>query len=299
MDRKVVLSKTDLRKLQLIELEMLAEVDRICRKNNIQYSIDGGTLLGAVRHQGFIPWDDDADIVFTRREYAKFYRACKKDLDRSRFFLQEYRTDDNYRWGYAKLRRKGTEFVRIGQEQMKYRTGVCIDLFVNDNVPDGYLSRRMYYAVQFCIRKALYSELGQTAAPNCFLRGWYSLLYKIPRDWLFLLRNCLAARCNRKPTGLVSHLMWPYPAKSCKYGMPSACFQEYQDICFEGIRFRAFSDYDTYLKLLYGDYWKLPPVEKRVGPGEASKIQLIDITLEEIQDRYCVKEMEKLCSILQ
>ena len=87
MENEVILSKEDLRKLQLIQTEMLAEVDRICRKNRIQYSLDGGTLLGAVRHKGFVPWDDDADIVFTRHEYAKFYRACKKDLDTERFFF--------------------------------------------------------------------------------------------------------------------------------------------------------------------------------------------------------------------
>ena len=77
-----------LRRLQMIQLEMLTEVDRICRKCNIQYNIIAGTLLGAIRHKGYIPWDDDADVVFTRHEYAKFYRACKKDLDTERFFLQ-------------------------------------------------------------------------------------------------------------------------------------------------------------------------------------------------------------------
>lgn len=286
MSEKVVLSQEDLRKLQLIEIEMLAEVDRICRKNGIEYSIDGGTLLGAVRHKGFIPWDDDADIVFTRHEYAKFYRACKKDLDTERFFLQEYRTDQNYRWGYAKLRRKNTEYIRVNQDQLKFRTGVCIDLFVDDNVPDNYLLRRIYYGINFCIRKVLYSELGQTAAPSCLLRKWYAVLHKIPRDSMFKLRNRLAAACNRKPTELVSHLMWTYPRKECKYGMPSKCFEEYIDIEFEGIQFRALADYDTYLKLLYNDYMQMPPIEKRVGCADASHIKLIDITLEEIQKRY-------------
>lgn len=285
MNEKVELSSEALRNLQLIELEMIVEVDRICRKYQIEYSLDGGTLLGAARHKGFIPWDDDADIIFTRHEYARFCRACKKELDRERFFLQDYRTDENYRWGYAKLRRKGTEFIRLGQEHMKYRTGVCIDVFVVDHVPDGFLMRRLYYGANFCIRKVLYSELGQVAAEDPLQRVMYRALYRLPRNTMFHLRNCLAARCNKKDTELVSHLLYQYPSKESKYGMPAECFRHYRDIEFEGMQLRCFVDYDRYLTLLYHDYMTLPPVEKRRGPGEASCVKLIDITLEEIQKR--------------
>ncbi len=286
MSEKITLSKEKLRQLQLVELEMIVEVDRICRKYKIKYSLDGGTLLGAVRHHGFIPWDDDADVIFTRHEYAKFYKACKKELDQERFFLQDYTTDPYYRWGYAKLRRKNTEFIRYGQEKMRYRTGVCIDIFVVDNVPDNKVLREMYYGVNFFIRKVMYSELGRTAADHAFLRGVYEILYKIPRDPMFRLRNCLAAKCNKKKTKLVSHLLYQYPRKECKYGMPAECFESYIEVEFEGMPLKIFADYDRYLTLLYHHYMELPPVEKRHGPGEASCVELIDITLEEIQQRY-------------
>lgn len=98
----IELDATTLRKLQMTELEMLKEVDRICRKYDIKYSLDGGTLLGAIRHNGFIPWDDDADVVMLRPEYIRFYKACKKELDKDKFFLQDFRTDLDYRWGYSK-----------------------------------------------------------------------------------------------------------------------------------------------------------------------------------------------------
>lgn len=284
---KVVLSGDDLRALQLIELEMLVEVDRICRKHKIHYSLDGGTMLGAVRHKGFIPWDDDADVVFTRHEYAKFYRACKKDLDTERFFLQEHRTDPNYRWGYAKLRRKGTEFIRVNQEHMKYKTGVCIDIFADDNVPDYPLLRRLHHGVHFCIRKLLYAELGRKTEEICIMRMWYGLLYRmIPADSVFWFRNRIAAFVNRKRTELVCHTTYPNPRPACYYGFPSACFNRYIQMEFEGMMFSVLAGYDRYLKLCYGDYMQLPPPEKRVGPGEASCIRLIDITLEEIQERY-------------
>lgn len=156
----VKLNNEQLRLLQLNELAMLIEVDRICRKNNIKYTLAGGTMLGAVRHKGFIPWDDDIDVRFKREEYEKFYEACKKDLDNEHFFLQEYRTDPNYRWGYSKMRLKGSEFIRIGQEHMHYVTGVNIDIFITDNIPDNAIQRRIQIIKSYCLRKIMYSEVG-------------------------------------------------------------------------------------------------------------------------------------------
>lgn len=113
----IELNQGDLRKLQLIELELLVEFDRICRKYDIQYTLTGGTLLGAVRHGGFIPWDDDADVAMLREEYERFKKACQIELD-SKFYFQDMRNTQGYRWGYGKLRKKGTLFLRENQEHM-------------------------------------------------------------------------------------------------------------------------------------------------------------------------------------
>lgn len=286
MEKLVKLSQEELRQLQLTELEMLVEVDRICKKNNIQYSLDGGTLLGAIRHKGFIPWDDDVDVVFTRHEYAKFCRACKKDLDKKRFFFQEYRTDPYYRWEFAKLRRKDTEFVRENQGHMKYTTGVNIDIFVVDNFPDNPVARWLFYWVNIFLRKILYSEVGKYAAPYAWLRAWYRLINLIPRDVVFRIRNIRAARQNRKQTKLVSHYLYPYPSKMSRFGIPAECFNEYVDIEFEGMSFKGLKQYDKYLTLLYGDYMTLPPEDKRYTDHTATKIVLNNITIEEIRKRY-------------
>lgn len=287
MSEIIELTEKQKRLLQLNILELIVEVDRICKKNNIHYSLDGGTLLGAIRHKGFVPWDDDGDVIFTRSEYEKFYSACKTDLNRSQFFLQEYRTDDGYRWGYAKLRLLGTDVVRKGHEKLKFKSGVCIDIFVNDNVPDNKVIRWLYYWNNVCIRKCLYSEMGRTNAPSSFLRKWYNLLYKlVTKDKAFAVRNYWANKCNRKKTELVSHLLFPYPKKTCKYGMPRECFEEYIDVEFEGMIFKAFKQYDKYLSILYGDYMKLPPAEKQKGQLNPVVFNIKDVTIEEIKERY-------------
>ena len=86
----MVLDDAGLKRLQSVCLDLVMEVDRICRLNNIEYTLEGGTLIGAVREHGFIKWDDDADISMTRDAYNKFRIACRKDLDTEKYFLQDY-----------------------------------------------------------------------------------------------------------------------------------------------------------------------------------------------------------------
>lgn len=251
-----------LRKLQMTELEMLIEVDRICRKYDISYSLDGGTLLGTVRHNGFIPWDDDADIVMLRPEYDRFYNACRKELDTKRFFLQEYRTDAGYRWGYSKMRRNGTVFLREGQEHVKCNQSVFIDIFIYDNVPDNAIIRRLHLFICYCIRKALYAEVGRKNAKRLLLRVWYGIIGKIPRNIWFCMIEKIAKPINRKQCRLVRHMTYPY-RRECRYGLPRECFDEYIEKDFEGYSFKVFKKYHLYLTRLYGDYMTLPPENQR------------------------------------
>ncbi len=271
----IKLNDNQLKHLQRVEFEMLVEIDRICRKYNIKYSLDGGTLLGAVRHKGFIPWDDDIDVIMLRSEYEKFYRACKKELDRSRFFLQEYRTDKHYLFGYEKIRRKNTVFRRIGQEHLKQHGGIFVDIFVADNVPDEFIARNIHLFLCFLIRKGLYSEIGKKNADSEFMRQVYELVSLIPRDFWFSARNLIAKSCNKNKTELVRHMTHNY-RKECRYGMPSVCFEDFTELEFEGRKFKAFRNYDLYLSTLYGDYMKLPPAEQRVSHLQVSKLVFPD-----------------------
>lgn len=263
-----------LRKLQLTEFEMLVEFDRICRKHNINYSLDAGTLLGAVRHKGFIPWDNDVDVMMTREEYERFFEKCQTELDTDSFFLQEFRTDHGYRWGYSKLRRNGTLFLREGQEDLNCHHGVFVDIFIIDNVPDGYFSRRVHHVFCYIIRKGLYSVVGCKSAENMVKRFIYKLASFIPISfWKNALKKAQKA-AKGKRTQLISRLTFPY-GNQIKYGLSSDYYDEYTELEFEGKQFMVVKEYDRYLRELYGDYMILPPVEQRKGHS-ALKIELLD-----------------------
>ncbi len=271
----VRLNDEELKKLQKIELEMLIEIDRICRKYKIKYSLGGGTLLGAIRHNGFIPWDDDADVTMIRTEYKKFRRACKKELDKSRFFLQDWTTDPGYRWGYAKMRRNDTLFIGENQERLNQHQGVFLDIFIYDNVPDGFIARRVHYFLAFLIRKIQYSEVAKYKEKNPFYRTLYKLINHIPVKYTFKWLDALGRITNRHKTKLIRHMTFTYDGSN-KFGMPRRCFDSYIDKDFEGHMFRIYKEYDYYLKWAYGDYMKLPPEDKRI-PYPVSEFKLIDV----------------------
>lgn len=261
--RKIQLTTQQLRQMQLIQLEILIEFDKICKQNRIAYSLDGGTLLGAIRHKGFIPWDDDIDVIMLRSEYERFFQACDNELDQSRFFLQDDKTDPHYRLGYSRLLRKGTVYQRAGHEHMKYKRGVFIDIFVLDNVPDTAAFRAIHQFTCYCLRKMLWAESGKVLHPSMLKRKWFKLLSKIPRDFIFQLLDKISRLMNKKDKELVRHMTYPYP-KRCKYGIKRRYFEELTEVTFEGCTFLGSSHYGEYLTDLYGsDYMELPPSEKR------------------------------------
>ncbi|MDR2888321.1 MAG: LicD family protein [Lachnospiraceae bacterium] len=257
----ISLDNVTLRSLQMIQLELLLEVDRICKKNAIAYNIIAGTLLGAVRHQGYIPWDDDADVAFLREEYERFREACKKDLDRERFYFQDHRNTPGYRWGYGKLRRKETQFIREHQEFMPYEQGVFIDIFPLDQVPDSYPGRMIHNFHCFAIRKILWSEVGKTADRSLVMRGLYGLLSCIPERVVFRHYYHFMREGNRKKTKWVRILTFPTPNK--QYGYRKIWYQKSKLYQFEGHSFPGAKDYKEYLTFKFGDYMTLPPAHLR------------------------------------
>lgn len=266
------LSDEELRQVQLIELELLIEVDRICKKNNIKYNIIAGTLLGAVRHKGYIPWDDDADVALLREEYVKFVDACRRDLDHTKYYFQDYEVTEGYRWGYGKLRRKDTLFLRENQENMPYEQGIFIDVFPLDQVPNFYPARMLTNFHCFCIRKVLWSEVGKNVSGG-ILKKVYEWINHIPINNIIKHYKKMYEKLNRKNTKWVRILLFPTPNRS--YGYLKKWYEESELIDFEGELFPGIKDYKEYLSFKFGNYTELPPMEKR-KTHPISKLKLLE-----------------------
>lgn len=274
---EISLSDEQIKKLQKIELEMLVEIDRICKANGIKYTLIGGSLLGAVRHQGFIPWDDDADVAMLREEYDKFVEACKIDLDSSRFYFQDMNTTPGYRWGYGKIRRKGTVFVRSGQEHMQYEQGAFVDIFPGDAVPDNVVLEKLHSFHCFCIRKILWSEVGKVTDKSKIMRCWYTMLSKVPEKVIKIHMNKFILYCNKKYKNSEKIRAYLFPVSKYVSGYLREWYTNTEGVLFEGIYLQGSTFRVDYVKCKFGEnYMELPPVEKRkIHP--VSNIKLIDV----------------------
>lgn len=274
--------------MQLIQLEMMVEFDRLCKQEGIHYCICCGTLLGAVRHKGYIPWDDDSDIAMLRKEYEKFQKVAHK-LNQEICFFQDHTTDPEYRWGYGKLRKTGTTYIRLGQEHIHCKTGVYVDIFPLDDIPKTTIGQIINDAECFLWRKVLYAEVGRVSPDsNPVQRLIYEWLAKIPTDFVFEKMRHITDKSNNRTNNRVRVLLFPSfgrlyvknPVREM-YGMPKKWFKQIRRYTFEGKQLDGIRDYDAFLKYMYDDYMTLPPEEQRTGKVYVSDYDLGD---EEVTD---------------
>ena len=272
-NQQYYISEEELKRIQEIQQELIREVARICRKCGIHFNMVGGTMLGAIRHQGYIPWDDDADIGFLRTEYEKFREACKSELNHEKYYMQDLRDTEGYRWGYGKLRRKNTEFIRLNQEFMPYEQGISIDLMPFDNVPDSYIARRIHFFRCFLYRKIFWSEVGSKSEKNVWIRFLYRFLRMIPMKQVIKSYQHFIDSSQNKKTQLVRILTFPTPKRV--YGYERRWYTKIKPYPFGDMMLPGAKDYDGYLQVKYGDYMELPPEEKR-KTHPISKLKLLE-----------------------
>lgn len=247
----------NLRAHQLMMLEMLSEVDRICKKNNITYMIFAGTLLGAVRHNGFIPWDDDLDIVMLRQEYEQFLNVAKEELDPEIYYVQS-EFSSHWPMFFSKLRRNGTACVERYVPKDRYtHMGVYIDIFPCDNLYNNLFMRRLqFFASKVVIAKALDA------------RGYSTdrIEKKVFILFSHLMVNRPLVKFVQHRNGIKTNMVHTFFGASSKYGKniyPREWFCQMTSLLFEGQFFSAPSQYHKLLSQLYGDYMILPSESER------------------------------------
>lgn len=232
---------------------MLGLIDEICRRHSIEYWLDGGTLLGAARHKGFIPWDDDLDIGMESAGLKKFMELAPCELPED-IFLQTKKTDPSYPYDFVKLREANSLFIEFSDDfERPYRKGIYVDIF--EFIPYPPLSRRV---VKF-FTKRLNKAIGVFSYKRYFgLRTlanwlWFGVQYCLLRPvWGLLMlfggRKYMSNILSQNGYGIMHRRNAVFPLG---------------EIEFEGRMFPAPADTDAYLKDLYKDYMKLPPPDKR------------------------------------
>lgn len=280
--QEILITEEERKVIRQIQLDMLSEVDRLCNLFHIQYCIGYGTLLGAVRHKGYIPWDDDADILMLREEYEKFKICCQKNL-KFPLFLQDHETDENYLWGYAKLRNLDTRYIRAGQEHIACKNGVFIDIFPLDGVPNALPFQMAQDFLCFILRKCLWAKVGSKQEPKKLKRAGYAALSAIPKEKIYNIYNKLVRISNKKKRKSVRCLLFTAPGKHWKrkkntltkhYGFKREWIEDLRKFEFENLNLWGSKKYKECLTYLYGDYMILPSQEKRLAHAPVSHLDL-------------------------
>lgn len=251
------LTKEQLEGLKQKELELLRIFIRICKERKLRYYILGGTLLGAVRHRGFIPWDDDIDVGMPRRDYERFLRHGQQHLPKG-FFLQTHLTDPDYPPNFAKLRNSSTTFVERSLKGRRIHHGIYIDIFPLDFYPDH--GRHLF---------SLKSLLLKLRITDAFAPGDMKRRTKLVRRLSRILYPSISQAVIAREHLFRSVTNGKYIANHCgawgkKEIVPAHWYGEGTTLSFEGIQVNAPSEYHSWLTQVYGDYMQLPPAEKRI-----------------------------------
>ncbi len=263
----------NLKALQAKELQILQEVKRICEKHSIDYFLCFGTLLGAVRHQGFIPWDDDIDIAMTYDNLIKFRKVCKTELD-SNFFLQNENTEPNSGLTYDKVRMNNTTLIAKKMASRDMHHGIAIDIYPLYNVPDGSFKRKMQLLASAIYMLLVFGEKPSNASKALKFFSSIALFFFRGRLRIKIKNKCHKYMAKFENQNCKNKAFLCCNIRICRRLHESAFFNKYVELPFGENKFLVPNGYDSLLKSWYGDYMKLPPEEERIA--KLSNVLFID-----------------------
>lgn len=247
-----------LHKTQKCELEIMKDLHIFLTENNLKYSLCYGTALGAVRHKGFIPWDDDIDIVMPREDYDKFIELWK---DTDKYILVNKDTNTDFTQNFTKIKNRNTIFLQKEDVGRNYHKGIFVDVFPADRIPNGYLRRKVFYAN--CLINLLFTR-NHNSKSNFFVRFVESILLNIFSEQTKLK---ILYKSRKYLTKFNSTKEFDYiflgDLRSCSLIHPANIFDDLVLNDFEDTKFYIFKQSDKLLKTVYGNYMEFPPKEKQ------------------------------------
>lgn len=248
--------------------EILQELDRICRKYNIKYSLEGGTLLGAVKYGDFVPWDDDLDVVMLRTEYERFIMVCKNELS-EKFFLQNSDTEKNFPLNYTKLRYRESKYVQKNYEFLDINQGLFLDLYPLDYVDEKRYRLNTHFigllnGAKNVKLEVLLSPLHKSHPVSKAKSVAYKLVSRLPLKTLNNALKSMMVSANREKA-VLNLCNFTYGDKPIN----AQRFLEYTELSFRKQKFCVVKEYDAWLKEAFGNYMDIEPDEETRGPSHA------------------------------
>lgn len=267
-----------LKQAQQVMLSMATDIRNFCDDNNIDYFLDGGTLLGAIRHKGFIPWDDDFDIGMCRKDYEKFKKLSYL-LDK-KYFFQDWETDAGYGLWFAKIRLLKTTYKEAASTSLSSHNEFYIDIFPYDNYPDTKRERILLVRKIEILKRALLAKMRykvwNTNKGFSFMRYLFYnflriLLFPFSKDYLVKkFVNISTAWCQDN-----TEFLYPQGNSKCgRFLLEKKKFNNFVSTTFEQEEFKILHCFDEFLTILYGDYMKLPPEGERKNRHNINEIVL-------------------------